>query len=301
MPTATPSFESRQYWDSRFTKSPQSFDWLVSPSVLIPPLLAALSPDKPPNSSTPSILHIGCGTSNLSNLLRRHVPPCTITNVDFSHRAIQLGIQREREEFEEARTGGGKGSMSWATADLLDWRSIQSSFGRNHGDSKPPGSDHRELHGDSIHSTLSACNARFSIVIEKSCADAIACGEDISISVPYRLDQAVNCTKTTDEAMYIHPVCLLAIHLAALTKPGGTWIVLSYSDTRFDCLAGEEGGNDYFRESKKVGAVPDPALLWIMVMKQEMVSQVERMDESVHRPKIAHWLYIFRRTDHAVA
>jgi hypothetical protein len=146
------------------------------------------------------------------------------------------------KSFEEARTGDGKGSMSWATADLLDWRSIQSSFRRNLGDSKPPGSDYREHHGDSMPSTPSACNARFSIVIEKSCADAIACGEDISIPVPYRLDQAVNRTKTTDGTMYIHPVCLLAIHLAALTKPGGTWIVLSYSDTRFDCLAGEEGG-----------------------------------------------------------
>jgi hypothetical protein len=58
MPTATPSFESRQYWDSRFTRCPQSFDWLVSPAVLIPPLLAALSHDTPLSSPTPSILHI---------------------------------------------------------------------------------------------------------------------------------------------------------------------------------------------------------------------------------------------------
>jgi EEF1A lysine methyltransferase 4 len=177
--------------------------------------------------------------------------------------------------------------MSWATADL-DWRSIQSTVGRNHGDSKPPGSDYRELYGDSMPSTPSACNATFSIVIEKSCADAIACGEDISIPVPYHLDQIVNRTKTTDEAIYIHPVCLLAIHLAALTKLGGTWIVLSYSETRFDCCVGEEGGDAYFHGLMKVGAVPDPALLWIMIM-------------NVHRPRIAHWLYIFRRTDHAVA
>ena len=111
----------------------------------------------------------------------------------------------------------------------------------------------------------------------------------------------MNPTEITDEAMYIHPVCLLAIHLAALTKPGGTWIVLSYSETRFDCLGSEEGGDEYFHESKNVGTVPDPALLWIMVMKQEMISQAERMDGSVHRPKIAHWLYILRRTDHVVA
>jgi EEF1A lysine methyltransferase 4 len=150
-------------------------------------------------------------------------------------------------------------------------------------------------------STPWACNGRFSIVIEKSCADAIACGEDVPIPVPYRLNRIVNHTEITDEAVYIHPVCLLATHLAALTKPGGTWIVLSYSETRFDCLVGGEGGDEYFHESKKVGRVPDPALLWIVVMKQEIISQVERVDGSVHRPKIAHWLYILTRTDHAVA
>lgn len=230
MPTATPSFESRQYWDSRFTKSPQSFDWLVSPSVLIPPLLTALSHDTSPSSTTPSILHIGCGTSDLSNILRRHVPPCTITNVDFSHRAIELGIRRERDELPEARTEDGKRSMSWVTADLLDWQSIHSTLGRNHGDSKPSAGNYRELClGDSMPSLASARSARLSIVIEKLCADAIACGEDVSIPVPYRLNRIVNHTKTTDEAMYIHPVCLLAIHLAALTKPGDAWIVLSYS------------------------------------------------------------------------
>jgi EEF1A lysine methyltransferase 4 len=111
MPTATPSFESRQYWDSRFTKSPQSFDWLVPPSVLIPPLLTALSHDTPPSSSSTSILHIGCGTSSLSNLLRRHAPPSTILNVDFSRRAIELGIQREREEFADVGTGDGQECM----------------------------------------------------------------------------------------------------------------------------------------------------------------------------------------------
>jgi EEF1A lysine methyltransferase 4 len=186
-------------------------------------------------------------------------------------------------------------------ADLLDWQSIRSAFGGTHGDSKPPESDYRELRGDSMPSIRSAYNERFSVVIEKSCADAIACGEDIAIPIPYHLHQTANHTKTTGEAMYIHPVCLLAIHLAALTKPGGTWIVLSYSETRFDCLGSEEGGDEHFHESKNLGTVPDPALLWIMVMKPEKISQAERMEGSVYRPKIAQWLYIFRRTGLAVA
>lgn len=302
MPTATPSFESRQYWDTRFTRSPQSFDWLVSPSVLIPPLLTTLSHDDnaSPNS-IPLILHIGCGTSNLSNLLRLHAPPSTITNVDFSYRAIELGIQREREEFAEAGTEHGKRSMSWATADLLDWRSIQSVIGSNAGDSMPPISDSSELElGDSMPSS-STCNAKFLIVIEKSCADAIACGEDVTIPVPYRLNPVVSRTEAVDEVVFIHPVCLLAIHLAALTKPGGMWIALSYSETRFDCLYSLEGGDDKYHELKRDGTVPDPAILWSIFKKQEMISQLESSDGSVHRPRISHWLYMLRRTDYGVA
>jgi EEF1A lysine methyltransferase 4 len=302
MPTATLSFESRQYWDSRFTRSPQSFDWLVSPSVLIPHLLNTLSQDASPNSTPPSILHIGCGTSNLSNLLRLHAPPSTVTNVDFSHRAIELGIQREREEFAEAGTKDGKGSMSWATVDLLDRQSIWSVIGRNAGDSKPSINDSCGIElGNSMPSSASTCSARFSIMIEKSCADAIACGEDVTIPVPYCLDPVADRTKPAGEVVYIHPVCLLAIHLAALTKPGGMWIVLSYSETRFDCLYSLEGGDDEYHELKNEGMVPNPATLWTVVKKQEIISQVESKDGSVYRPRISHWLYMLRRTDHEIA
>ena len=86
--------------------------------------------------------------------------------------------------------------MSWVTADHLDWQSIHSTLGRNHGDSMP--------------SLASARSARFSIVIEKSCADAIACGGDATIPVPYCLDPVADRTKPAGEVVYIHPVCLLA-------------------------------------------------------------------------------------------
>lgn len=110
-------------------------------------------------------------------------------------------------------------------------------------------------------SSVTSCSARFSIVIEKSCADAITCGEDLIFPVPCRFDLVVNRTKP-DEVVYIHPVCLLAIHLAALTRPGGMWIALSYSETKVDCLRGLDGGDEYFHELKKTDMEPDPALLW---------------------------------------
>jgi hypothetical protein len=150
-------------------------------------------------------------------------------------------------------------------------------------------------------SSASTCNPRFSTVIEKSCADAIACGEDVTIPVPYRLNLVPNRAKVADKNVYIHPVCLMAIHIAALTKLGGMWIMFSYSETRFDCLYGPEGGDDEYHELKKAGIVPDPVSLWMVVKKQEMVSQVESRDGSVYRPRISHWLYMLKRTHHKVA
>jgi EEF1A lysine methyltransferase 4 len=303
MPGMTPpSFGSSQYWETRFTRSPQSFDWLVNPSILIPPLLKAISNDTSFRSGSradPRILHIGCGTSGLSNLLRRHVLPSTILNVDFSHRAIELGIQREREEFGVVENEEGKGFMAWETADLLDWSSIQRAIGHGYGDSKPVTSYNNELAlGDSKPSTR---DPKFSIVIEKSCADAIACGEDIEIPVPYRIRNDGTLSNKPAELIHTHPVCLLACHLAALTKPGGMWIALSYSESRFDCLYENEEENRDFARRRNEGSVPDPGKLWTLVLKYEMVAQMEGMEKGVYRPRISHWLYLLRRTELKVA
>jgi hypothetical protein len=167
MPVTSIPFESPTYWDARFTRSPQSFDWLVAPDVLIPPLLAALA--QYPASPAPLVLHTGCGTSGLSNLLRCHVPPYTALNVDFSQRAIELGVEREREQFgsgsrdvDKYENGGGGGigsgtvseSMRWATADLLNWESIQRVFEREQGDSRPTSDCHESSFVQKGNSTL---------------------------------------------------------------------------------------------------------------------------------------------------
>jgi hypothetical protein len=141
------------------------------------------------------------------------------------------------------------------------------------------------------------CDPRFTVVIEKSCADAIACGEDVEIPIPYSI-------KDSDESgrfVYIHPVALLSVHLAALTKPGAAWIVLSYSENRFDCLYGNDEEDESLTQYKKEGSVPDPGKLWTMELKREMVAQMERMEEGVYRPRISHWLYVLRRMDLDVA
>ena len=303
MRPAVPSFESSHYWDTRFTNEPQPFDWLVPADVLIPPLPRALfqfsshGSSLGPNTS-PQVLHIGSGTSNLSNLLRKRVSPSAILNVDFSQRAIELGIQCEREEF---GPGGAKESMSWATADLLNWQDIQSVPACNCGDNMHTANHHLGVDvGDSKPATSVAI---FDVVIEKSCADAIACGEDVTIPVPYWLDRTVGLKKAAAQFVDLHPVFLLAINLAALTKPGGTWFAFSYSESRFDCLYGDvDTDEDENRDAlKKKGGIPDPAILWSVVKKEEMVAQAEGIHEGIYRPRIAHWMYILKRTDYAIS
>jgi len=222
---------------------------------------------------------------------------------------------------ERKREGRGKGEgsmMSWAAADLLDWGSITSA--RSHtpfeveavnGDSMPiarnndlqPPSHHVHLdNGDSTPATSHMRNRdatpNVDIVIEKSCADSIVCGEDVEIPIPYRLRKGAVCDLTA--TAYVHPVCLLAIHLAALTRPGAAWIALSYSESRFNCLYGEEDGDHEFRDAKTRGEVPDPGRLWRVIEKTQMVAQEEGMKGSVYQPKISHWLYVLRRTGEKV-
>lgn len=294
MPTAAASFESPEYWDSRFARESTSYDWLVSPDILIEPLLSVLS--RYPKHPSPRVLHIGCGTSGLSCLLRKQVPPSSILNVDFSHRAIELGIQREQKEFSEA-----EGSMKWATADLLEWQSIERACELDDGYSTQLQGDHKFSPGNSKPSTTRlGLELMFSIVIEKSCADSIACGVDIEIPLPYYPEHKVVASINKDTRIemaevFAHPVALLSIHLAAVTKAGGTWVAFSYSTTRFDCLYEDNNGD--FRKARQDKLVPNPALLWRMEMKQEVVVQQGHFRDGVHRPQISHWLYILRRTN----
>jgi EEF1A lysine methyltransferase 4 len=136
-------------------------------------------------------------------------------------------------------------------------------------------------------------------VIEKSCTDAIACGEDVAIVAPYSLSglsEKLSISVEGTEKVHIHPVCILAVHLAALTRPGGKWIAFSYSTTRFDCLYCDEDADESYVEKKKNGMIPDPAKLWKMERKEEWVVN-DAAVEGVCRPKISHWLYVLQRTE----
>lgn len=93
--------------------------------------------------------------------------------------------------------------MRWDAVDLLDYRCL-----------------------------LQRCQKNtYSVVIDKSTADSIACADDRDVPIPYPVHSHPPGPCTSRRRM--HPLVVLAINLALVSRPGAHWICLSYSDDRF--------------------------------------------------------------------
>lgn len=341
MPTARASFESSTYWDKRFNSDPSTFEWLVPPSVLIAPFRRAISHHSgnlsfSNSSRPPQILHIGGGTSILSDLLRKYALSESILNVDFSTRAIELGIENEHRSFlnkssHDPHVDGHEKRMRWAVADLLSWESIASACAENgpkyavkmvehdgfetlsHTETQKQVNHSPQAVKDDYSMSPQPVTEMFDIVIEKACSDAIACSEDQLIPLTFTItnhpfsSQGTNNGWENSPMVKVNPVVLEALHLAALTKRGGTWIALSYSASRFDCLWEEveaEVGNVQVNENEGDTKVKYPNLAgeyWKIKEKEEIVIDEGGLQEvepgrSVFRPMISYWLYVLGRT-----
>lgn len=266
-----PSYGSREYWEQRFTAESEPFEWLEAPHVLDSFFLEALKGNDNPS---PKVLHIGCGTSRLSYHLRTIVQdPSQIHNIDYSQIAIKLGREREQELYgDHSITAGSnrKSMMQWDAVDLLDHASV-----------------------------LSACEPRdYSIIVDKSTSDSIACSDDVHVKLPYMVntipDSPIN-PEFREPPDPIHPLHIMAIHLALVTKPGTRWISLSYSDDRFPFVDG------LYSSRPHLPGFPDTGTLWKLLDKREIENLEEKSkdnhDSTTHRPKIFNWVYILERTE----
>lgn len=289
---APPSFSDRAYWDARFTRETEAFDWLLPAQSLDDAIKSCLAKTAAECSTSDTskrstgqgkVLHIGCGSSELSLRLRDLVKePGLVWNTDYSNVAVELGNRMERQRWATPQTPSPDSGrhvqvdaadvqsfMHWKVLDLLDNRAVQ--------DFEP---------------------SHFDLIVDKSTSDAISCGQDVRLDVSCGQDNAT-------EPATIHPLHLLANHLARLTPTHGRWIVISYSSQRFPFLdplpaSLQDGLFDPIHEAK--GSMVDPAKLWVLENKQEMqVESVEAIEtKNVFRPKEVNWLYILRRTDVAV-
>lgn len=302
MPNPAP-FSSPDYWESRFTLDPSNFEWLQPASALDPCLREALDTVRLSAMKAHKILHIGCGTSFLSFHLRVHVDdPAQIHNVDFSAQAIELGKVKEVEIFESDEHASSDESVTPSQGVIEQAQPVPVHLQKNEAQEKR-GEEGNRMRWSTVDllsylSLKSACGSeKYAIVVEKSTTDAIACGEDVEISLPFRLTPSPAGSKSdAKEHAFIHPVDVLALHLASITQPDGRWIALSYSAARFPFFPEGEGKGK--AEKSYPDGFPDPATFWRLERKEPMVeAKSDKADEFVHRPTVAHWLYFLVRTE----
>ncbi|KAK4160223.1 hypothetical protein QBC43DRAFT_304025 [Cladorrhinum sp. PSN259] len=92
-------FDNPLYWRKRF-RTETSFEWLTPSSTfinIITPYLDRLNPQ------TAEILHLGSGTSDLHNHLRKK-GFLNVTNIDYEPLALERGQQLERKAFGDVQT-----------------------------------------------------------------------------------------------------------------------------------------------------------------------------------------------------
>lgn len=300
-----PSFASREYWDERFGNDSSPFDWLLPATALRD---VAKEWVDSAYLQRAEVLHIGCGTSD-SNALRTLVDsPDQIHNVDYSAAAVDAARSREQEaqakEIEAEpllETEPGKHDsvqlesppkyMRWSCLDLL---SLDSTF--------------------SLAKEQSERGSMLDLILDKSVSDSIACGSDIRLQLPYPI--SINgwtrgvLASAVIQHVDIHPLHVLAIHLAALTTPGsGKWIAISYSEERFPFLPPypRSASHGFLPETAIKAGFPHPNQLWTLQTKEKiepdaqeetLAQRRKRLKEGIaHRPKVAHWLYVLERTN----
>jgi hypothetical protein len=252
--------------------------------------------------------------------------------VDYSEVAVRIGTEREREIFDIEDRGmkndererehdpevqEQRKTPDDVRSDKVD--STRSSRGpsSNLSMSPSPTKEKSHMRWSTTHllqpsSLLSSCTpSSYSIIVDKSTSDSISCADDVDISLPYTIAYSAPpslppSTASSDEPhspIPIHPVQLLALHLALVTKPGGRWISLSYSAERFatflDC---EEAPDDLDEIPPEVldRGFPNPARLWRLERKESIEVTEEAKASgpaSVGKPKIQHWVYVMVRTD----
>jgi hypothetical protein len=295
-----PAFASQEYWENRFQRTTSSFDWLLPATALDEHIIEGLSIS---GSPSPEILHIGCGTSLLSFHLRNHVQsPAQVHNVDFSAHAVDWGRMNEEKIFASVKkevpypaaehstsVGSKEGSKGEAEDQSMKWSQVSLL---------------------SLNSVLSACpTLDYSLVIDKSTCDAIACGEDVEVPFPFPLrkvqngasDLATSESKrgTPPKTHLVHPINILALNLALVTRPKARWIALSYSADRFSFITSPHFSEDSLPIELWTNGFPLPSDYWTVLRKDAIEAPLpsDKSSGVVHRPTISHWLYVLERTD----
>lgn len=302
---------SPDYWNDRFSNTERPFDWLIPASALREFVIQALGKAFLKEAD---ILHIGCGTSN-SNLLRDLVPdPRQIHNVDFSQKAIDLGIKREDELLAQEDSAPVEPSiieehrrndsfhdvprprhMQWTCLDLRDLDSVFALLSHRYQQQQQ-------------RSSSSPTPPLYDLILDKSTSDSISCGGDLRVPLPYPIQRWAQSAVTSlpDRTADVHPLQILAVHLAALTTPRrGRWILVANVVDRLPFVPpfAKTAADGMLPAEAVRGGFPDPRRLWVLERKEEIVVRGEETLAQLRarlqsgRPRLNPWLYVLRRTD----
>lgn len=311
-----PAYESESFWNTRFMHETH-FEWLGDGKDTILPVVRRHLQTLQAQDSThayehgiPRTLHIGAGTSTLSDKILKAYREVyglnrdlvgVVVNTDFAAQAVENGRGRMDD--------GGDGGVRWVRVDLMKWESC-----RALRDEHIDGGEARE-DGKQFDKGL------FEVVVDKSTSDAISCGEDLDVvlaldgmpvltgsgleATPYvhpflsraHLEDA-NTTTPDAVSVRMDPLEVLAVHLAALVRPGGVWVALSYSDHRFGCLKRRERGRD--THDRGVWRLWEVESVESVDTTKDSDSEEEGRRRRAYAPVIQHHLYILRRTDVSV-
>ncbi|KAI9065884.1 hypothetical protein FKP32DRAFT_1674393 [Trametes sanguinea] len=269
-----PDYESQEYWNTRFDGE-KHFEWLGDGTDTIIPhirsfLLDSRTNDRGSAEDPPRLLHVGAGTSSLSERLRElyidiygdDADENAIVNTDFAEKLVRR--KREAEEARRARAGGSRKGMQWICADALKWHELSSLRGSQ--------------------------GEPFGLVVEKSTSDAISCGEDVSYS---REDSTLHpafkeyLEAEQERTLTLSPVEVFAIHLASLVRPGGLWVALTFSSTRFS-----------FMSSIASDEPPRPRASDYWKMERMLtVDAPTGMEGNAYAPVVQHYVCLMRRLE----
>jgi len=172
----------------------------------------------------------------------------SILNVDFSQEALTIGEKQADLE--------GLHGMQYIKVDLRRWSELSSC---------PAFSEEEPL----------------DFIFDKSTSDAISTNSDVGIAslgdegvCPLLISSITDDINITS----LDPLDLVALHLAALSRPGCLWAILSYSSSRFDFFASSNSQSCRY---------------WSLLEKKPV--QAPSGSDNPSAPPVYHWLYLFQR------
>lgn len=111
------------------------------------------------------------------------------------------------------------------------------------------------------------------LLMDKSTADAISCGPDIYFEGVGRIE----------------PIEALCSNLATVTRPGGRWVCISYSESRFKHLSSTCGAQQEWRvlDKKRIGGAYMP--------EGKRIRDEKGVERIVYEPETGVWVYVLER------